>query len=81
MLNICKFFISAINKSKTLNNEIINLGYPGYNFQVKDLAEKIKKVIPKAKIIIENKKIDNRTYKVNFDKAHNFFKNDSLNII
>ncbi len=81
--DMCKFFISGINRSDELNKEIINLGYPGYNYQIKELAEKIKKVMPKASIVIENKKIDNRTYKVNFDKAYKFFKNDinfNLNI-
>lgn len=81
--DMCNFFIKSLNKSEKLNKEIINLGYPKYNFQVKDLAEKVKKIIPDAEIIIENKKIDNRTYKVNFDKVFKFFKDDiefNLNI-
>lgn len=74
--DMCKFFIKSIDKADKLNGEIINLGYPGYNFQVLDLANKVKKIIPKAKIIIKNNKIDNRTYKVNFDKAFKFFKDE-----
>jgi len=81
--DMCQFFIEALNKTNELNGEIINLGYPEYNFQIKDLAKKVKTVIPKAEIIIENKKIDNRTYKVSFDKAYKYFKNEinfNLNI-
>ena len=81
--DMCDFFIKSVNKTEKLNTEIINLGYPNYNFQVKDLANMVKKIIPKAEIIIENKKIDNRTYKVNFDKAYKYFKDDidfNLNI-
>lgn len=74
--DMCQFFIKSIDKADKLNGEIINLGYPGYNFQVIDLANKVKKIIPKAKIIIENKKIDNRTYKVSFDKAFKLFKDE-----
>ena len=73
---MCQFFIKSINKTDQLNGEIINLGYPGYNFQVIDLANKVKKIVPESEIIIENKKIDNRTYKVNFDKAFKFFKDE-----
>ena len=74
--DMCQFFIKSIDKADKLNGEIINLGYPGYNFQVIDLADKVKKIIPKAKIIIENKKIDNRTYKVSFNKAFKLFKDE-----
>ncbi len=74
--DMCQFFIKSIDKADKLNGETINLGYPGYNFQVVDLANKVKKIIPKAKIIIENKKIDNRTYKVSFDKAFKLFKDE-----
>ncbi len=74
--DMCMFLISAINKSEMLNKEIINLGYPGHNYQILELASKIKENISNSKIVIENKKIDNRTYKVNFDKAYKFFKND-----
>ena len=56
--DMCQFFIKSIDKADKLNGEIINLGYPKYNFQVIDLAKKVQKIIPKAEIIIENKKID-----------------------
>ena len=81
--DMCQFFIKSIDKADKLNGEIINLGYPKYNFQVIDLAKKIQKIIPKAEIIIENKKIDNRTYKVSFDKAFRLFRDEinfNLNI-
>ena len=68
--------ISSIHKAKLLNKEIINLGYPKNNFTVLQLANFVKKVLPKSKINILHNKKDQRTYKVNFDKVYKFFKND-----
>ena len=74
--DMCQFFIKSLNKTDLLNGEIINIGYPGYNFQVLDLAKKVKSILSKSQIIIENNKVDNRTYKVSFQKALKFFKNE-----
>ena len=71
---MCQFFIKSIDKADKLNGEIINLGYPGY-ISGDDLANKVKKIIPKLNNY-KNKKIDNRTYKVSFDKAFKLFKDE-----
>ena len=73
MVNI---IISSIKKRDILNKEIINLGYPNKNYTVNQLAQFVKNTLPKSKINILNKKKDQRTYKVNFDKVYKFFKKD-----
>ncbi len=73
MVNI---IISSIGKAKLLNKKIINLGYPKKNFTVLQLANFVKKVLPNSKINILDKKKDQRTYKVNFDKVYKYFKKE-----
>ena len=58
------------NKNFKLNGEVYNIGANSQNFQIKDLALTIKKIIPNSKIKI-SKNFDNRSYKVNFDKIKN----------
>ena len=55
------------NKNEKLNGQVYNIGANSQNFQIKELAYKIKKFIPKSKIKF-SKNFDNRSYKVNFDK-------------
>ena len=46
----------------------VNVGSEAWNYQVKDLAEAVARVIPGVKISINEKAApDNRSYKVNFD--------------
>ena len=53
--------------------QILNVGSINANFQVKELAEAVKKVNPKIKISINKKASpDKRTYKVDFSAYNNF---------
>ncbi len=46
----------------------VNVGSEGWNYQVKDLAEAVAKVIPGVDVSInKNAQPDKRSYKVNFD--------------
>ena len=46
----------------------VNIGSDGWNYQVKDLAEAVAKVIPGVEVSInENAQPDNRSYRVSFD--------------
>ena len=74
--DMVSIIISSIRKIKYLNKEIINLGYPKKNFTVFQLANFVKKVLPKSKIYVLDKKKDQRTYKVNFNKVYKYFKNE-----
>ena len=74
--DMIKIIISSMHKAEKLNNEIINLGYPKKNYTVLQLANFVKKVLPKSQVNILNSKSDQRTYKVNFDKVYKYFKDD-----
>ncbi len=54
-----------------IGGEIFNVGSNNMNYRIYDLAKKINKVIPHAKIEHINKKEDLRNYRVSFDKIRN----------
>jgi len=55
------------NKNNKLNGRVYNIGLNSENFQIKKLAQVVKKYVPKSKIKF-SKNFDNRSYKVNFNK-------------
>ena len=75
--DVCEAFISCIKaKEDVVNKEAFNVGVPGGNFTVKDIAQAAQKSFPDSKLVFLNKTgSDNRTYKVNFDKINNKLKN------
>jgi len=54
-----------------IGGEIFNVGSNNMNHQIYDLAKKINKIIPHAKIEHINNKEDSRNYRVSFDKIRN----------
>ena len=67
--------IACINAPYNLiGGEAFNVGIPNGNYTVKDLAEAVKVVVPKADIIFKNEHTDPRTYKVSFKKILNQLK-------
>ena len=60
-----------INKVK---GKIYNVGSNKENYQIAKIGEIIGSIIPKAKMIIDKKKIDKRNYNVSFDKIKNLLK-------
>ena len=51
--------------------EAFNVGVPGGNYTVKQIAEAAQRSFPESKLVFLNKTgNDNRTYKVNFDKIN-----------
>lgn len=61
-------------KTDKANGEVINIGFNENNFQVKDIVNKIIKLLPGYPVIFtgEHGK-DTRSYKVNFDKFKSIF--------
>lgn len=59
---------------KKINGEIINIGFDGNNFQVKDIVSIVQKYVPNCKVVYtgEHGK-DTRSYKVNFKKFKSLF--------
>jgi len=56
---------APINK---INMEIFNVGSNDENYKIREIGEMIHTLIPEAKMIIDEKKIDKRNYNISFDK-------------
>ena len=68
--DICNAFIAVLNAPKSvIHNQAFNIGVNEENYQVKDLAEIVKQVIPNCEIEYSGEgKPDPRNYRVSFDK-------------
>ena len=67
--DVAKAFIIALEAPlEKVKGEIFNVGSNEMNFKVKDVAEKIKKVMPSIEIEYAPSDKDNRSYRVSFDK-------------
>ena len=53
---------------ETVHNEILNVGAPGANYQVRELAEVVAEVFDVSDLTIGERGGDNRSYRVSFDK-------------
>lgn len=65
-------FIAALDAPRELiHNQAFNLGQNNENYQIKDIADAIQKVIPGCQVeYTQEHGADTRTYQVNFDKIH-----------
>lgn len=70
--DISRAFIAVIEAPvETIHNQAFNVGQNKENYQIKDIANAVKKVIPGCEIEYTNEHgSDSRTYNVNFDKIH-----------
>ncbi|MFX0139322.1 MAG: NAD-dependent epimerase/dehydratase family protein [Candidatus Hodarchaeota archaeon] len=59
---------SPINKIK---GEVFNVGSNKNNFTINQIGELIKQTIPSANLLIEDKDVDKRNYRVDFSKIQN----------
>jgi nucleoside-diphosphate-sugar epimerase len=75
--DIARAFIAVIQSPKeSVNKKSYNVGINSENYQIRDIAEIIKEIIPDTEIIITGEHgSDSRSYRVNFDKIHNELKN------
>lgn len=66
--DLCKIIISCLFKSiKIIQKKIYNVGYPGKNFSILQIANMVKKIFKCPIIILNNPSHDERSYRVNFD--------------
>ena len=74
--DVCNAFISCLlAPNEIINKQAFNVGVPGGNYTVKDLAEAANKCFPEAELVFLNQTgNDDRTYKVNFDKINSALK-------
>jgi nucleoside-diphosphate-sugar epimerase len=68
-LDIARAFIAfAKAPAHEIHNKVINIGANNENYQVKDIAENVSRLIPSAKIVFTGEVgEDPRNYRVNFD--------------
>lgn len=71
--DIANAFLAFIKTPENvINKKSYNIGQNSENFQIKDIAELIKKIKPNCKIIYTGEhNSDSRSYKVSFDKIKN----------
>ena len=80
--DVCKAFIAALRAPQnSIHNQVFNIGRNNENYQIKDIADRIKKVMPECKIEYTGEHgADSRTYEVDFTKVQNtlgeYFKPD-----
>lgn len=61
--------ICALNATQeTIHNQIFNVGPKNANYEIKTIAEEIKKISKDCEIIINNSLTDKRNYRVSFEK-------------
>ena len=73
--DLCKIIVRSLKLNiLPFNGQAVNVGYKYGNFTVLELAKKISKIFKGIEICHSNKpKLDQRTYKVNFDKLYSIF--------
>ena len=70
--DVVRAFIKVLEAPiEKVKGEIFNVGSNELNFQVKDIAEKVKSVISETEIELVPSDPDNRDYNVSFDKIKN----------
>lgn len=78
--DVARAALEAIDKSLGSNIEVYNLGFPGGNFQVRDMAETASKFMNASGIVyLDSLNEDPRTYQVCFDKFARDFSSIFLN--
>ncbi len=78
--DIARAFIAFMNAPKEkVHNQIVNVGGNHQNFQVRDVLNKVKELIPQAHIVYTGEVgADPRNYRVNFDKLEELLPDFSL---
>ncbi len=73
--DIARAFVQFTKAPKEkIHNKAINIGSNEENYQVRDIADKVKRYIPNAEIVFaKDAKEDPRSYRVNFDLLKNTF--------
>lgn len=71
--DLCAAFLAVLEAPiEKVHNQVFNVGINEENYQIKDIAEQVKKTIPNSHVEILNKTgPDERTYRVDFSKIKN----------
>jgi nucleoside-diphosphate-sugar epimerase len=78
--DIARAFVAFMNAPKErIHNKAVNVGGDGENYQVRDIADKVKELIPSAKITYTGEVgADPRNYRVKFALLNNLLPNFKL---
>lgn len=70
--DFCGAFLAALEApAEKIHNETFNVGINSENYQVKDIAAEVGKIIPHCQVLIMNQTgPDERSYRVDFSKIH-----------
>lgn len=69
--DVAKAISCALEAPKdAIYNQIFNVGNPGSNYQIRTIAEEIKKEMPACNVSLNQKNADKRNYRVSFDKIN-----------
>jgi len=68
--DLCSAFIAVLQApAEKIHNEAFNIGCNSNNFTVREIAEKVREVVPDTEVeILNTAEADQRTYKVDFSK-------------
>lgn len=67
--DICRAIIASLEAPRErVHNQVLNVGAPGANYQVRELAEVIADVFEGCELSIGDRGADNRSYRVSFDR-------------
>ncbi len=67
--DICRGVVAALEAPReAVHNEIFNVGAPGANYRVRDVAEVVAKTFPGSELSLGDRGGDNRSYRVSFEK-------------
>jgi nucleoside-diphosphate-sugar epimerase len=70
VLDICDALRAALEAPpETVHNQVFNIGRPGENYRIREIAEQIAKVFPECTVSFGTTDPDQRSYRVSFDKA------------
>lgn len=73
--DVCTAFRNVLETSDSIiHNQAFNIGRTDENYQIRQIAEKIKSIITDAEIMFGKKTGDNRTYRVSFEKAKEYLR-------
>lgn len=69
--DISRAFIAVLKAdTQTVHNVAFNIGAPGENYRVREIAEMVRDVVPGSELrFADGASADSRCYRVNFDKA------------
>lgn len=69
--DISRAFLAVLKSDRdVVHNEAFNIGAPSENYQIRDIAEMVRDVVPGSDLrFAEDAPADSRNYRVNFDKA------------